>query len=259
MINFNYNTYEYIDAHCHIEDKSFNKNREEIVSNAKSKNVGIITSGATYGGCLRGLEYSKKYNIGLTLGYHPSGVKSDDKVISKVYNLISGNINNILAIGEVGLDINVKDINRQEEIFKKFLNLSKSSNKPVVIHARGLEERCYKIFNEITKNEVKCLFHCYSGNISLAKKILDDDNFISISTLVCFSKFHQDLIKNIDLKNVVVETDSPYLSPIKGEKNQPVNVILSVKKIFKLKKEEGYSYDEVREIILENTRRFYRI
>ncbi|XRP97159.1 TatD family hydrolase [Methanocaldococcus sp. 16A] len=243
----------YVDAHCHIEDKAFNKNRDEVIERAKKENVIIVTSGASLGGCLRALEFKKKYNIYiyLTLGYHPSRVKADDKVVEKVYNLIKNNENEILAVGEIGMDIKDENYERQEEIFKKFLSLAEELDKPIVVHARGFER---KIF-DIAKDKVDIMFHCYSGDVELAKEIIKEEHLISISTLVCFSEHHKKLVESLDLDYLTTETDSPYLSPIKGTKNEPKNVKLVVEEIAKIKEMD---VEEVADIIYKNTCKFFK-
>jgi TatD DNase family protein len=246
--------FKYIDAHCHIEDKSFNKNRDEVVKNAKDNGVEIVTSGASLGGCKRALDFKKEYGIYLTLGFHPGRTKAQDNVVDKVYNLIRENEKELLAVGEVGLDINVQNLDRQKIVFEKFVDLAEELNKPVIIHGRGLEKECFDVLN----NRVVSMFHCYSGSIDLAKELIENGHYVSLSTLVCFSKDHQNLVENLDLENIVVETDSPYLSPIKGEKNEPKNVIKVVEKIWEIKKEE-YSLAEITKIIYDNTKKLYRI
>ncbi|ABR56855.1 hydrolase, TatD family [Methanococcus aeolicus Nankai-3] len=266
--NNNNNNYNYIDSHCHIEDKSFNKNRDAIIKNAMNNNVKIITSGANLGGCERALkikkDYSDIYNIYLTLGFHPCYTNADDYVINKVYDLILKNEKNIVGIGEIGLDINTVNINnpdRQKNIFVKFIDLANELNKPIVVHARGREEECYNTITGSSKfNNIISMFHCYSGDIELANKLINAGHYISISTLVCFSELHVNLVKNLELENIVVETDSPYLSPIKGEKNLPTNVIKVVEKIYDIKKEEEtYNYDEIVNIIYRNTKILFNI
>ncbi|ACX73299.1 hydrolase, TatD family [Methanocaldococcus vulcanius M7] len=241
---------KYVDAHCHMEDKAFNKNRDEIIERSKKQNVEIITSGASLGGCLRALDLKDKYNIYITLGYHPSKVRADDKVVNKVYNIIKANKNKILGVGEIGMDIKDENYERQEKIFKKFLSLAEEINKPIVVHARGFEK---KIF-EITKNRVDVMFHCYGGDVDLAKEIGKEGHLISISTLVCFSEHHKELVKRLDLEFLTTETDSPYLSPIRGVKNEPANVKLVVKEIAKIKEEEE---EEVKKTIYKNTCKFF--
>ncbi|WP_456374498.1 TatD family hydrolase [Methanocaldococcus sp.] len=241
----------YVDAHCHIEDKNFNKNRDEIIERSKKENVIIITSGASLGGCLRALEFKKKYDIYLTLGYHPSRVKADNKTIDKVYNLIRDNANNILAVGEIGMDIKDENYERQEEIFKKFLSLAIELDKPIVVHARGFER---KIF-DIAKDKVDIMFHCYSGDLETAKNICREGNLISISTLLCFSEFHKKLVEKLDIDYLITETDSPYLSPIKGKKNEPKNVKLVVEEIAKIKEMD---VEEVKKVIYKNACKFFK-
>ena len=249
------NKYRYIDSHCHIEDKKFNKDREEILKISRNKNVEIITSGVGLGGCKRALELKKKYDIHLTLGFHPHGVRAEDKVVDKIYSIIENNKKHIVAVGEIGLDIRDENIPRQRDIFNKFITLAEELNKPIVVHGRGLERMCFDIIN----NRIISMFHCYSGDEKLAKELIDNGHYISISTLICMSSHHQNLIKNLDLENIVVETDSPYLSPIKGEKNQPINVIKVIEKIYDIKKEEGYEYPEIVNLIYKNTKKLFRI
>ncbi len=241
----------YVDAHCHIEDKNFNKNRDEVIERAKKEKVIIVTSGASLGGCLRALEFKKKYNIYLTLGYHPSRVKADNKTIDKVYNLIRNNENEILAVGEIGMDIKDENYERQEEIFKKFLSLAIELDKPIVVHARGFER---KIF-DIAKDKVDIMFHCYSGDLETAKEISKEENLISISTLLCFSEHHKKLVEKLDIDYLITETDSPYLSPIKGAKNEPKNVKLVVEEIGKIKEMD---VEEVKKVIYKNACKFFK-
>jgi len=246
----------YIDAHCHLEDKRFNRDRGEVIKACREKNVEIVTSGVGVGGCRRALEIKKKYSdIHLTLGFHPHSVRADDKVVEEVYNIIKNNEKHIVAVGEVGLDIKDENLPRQKEIFQRFISLSEELDKPLVIHGRGLERECYNIIN----NRVVSMFHCYSGDRELARELVDNGHYISISTLVCISPYHRDLVKNLDLENILVETDSPYLSPVRGEKNTPLNVIKVVEEIYKIKEGEGYSYREVLKSIYKNTKRFFNI
>jgi len=246
----------YIDAHCHLEDKKFNRDREEVINTCREKNIEIVTSGVGIGGCKRALEIKKRHpDIYLTLGFHPHSVRADEKVIKEVYNIVKNSEKYIVAVGEVGLDIKDENLPRQKEIFERFISLSEELDKPLVVHGRGLERECYNIIN----NRVVSMFHCYSGDEKLAKELIENGHYISISTLICISPHHRDLVKNLDLENILVETDSPYLTPVKGKKNTPLNVIKVIEAIYSIKKEEGYSYKEVVKLIYNNTKRFFNI
>ncbi|WP_245326420.1 TatD family hydrolase [Methanococcus voltae] len=247
----------YIDAHCHMEYRRL-KNRDELITGAIDNNVEMITSGESLGGCKRALDLKTKYpkDINITMGYHPSRVKSDWKVIEDTYKFIEKNQDSIVAVGEIGLDSGINsqaDLDKQEKIFRKYLTLAKELDMPVVIHARGFEDKAYKIIHEITKNDIRIIYHCFSGSNQLAKELIDNDNYISISTQLCFSEYHKNLIKELlsiydmDLfKNTLSETDSPFVSPIKGEQNEPSNVRLVVNefgKIYNLLNDENDEKD----------------
>ncbi|ADG12965.1 YchF/TatD family DNA exonuclease [Methanocaldococcus infernus] len=234
----------YVDSHCHIEDKAFNKVRDSLIK----EDLKIITSGVGLGGIKRALECYEKYNIYLTLGFHPADVKADDKIIDRCYNIIKENRDKILAVGEIGMDIKRENYERQKEVFLKFMNLAIEINKPIVLHARGFEEELFKL------SETKAMFHCYSGSLELAKDIGESGNLISLSTLVCFSSHHKKLAEKLDIDYLTTETDSPYLSPIKGEKNKPENVKLVVRELAKLKEMDE---EEVKDIIYKNTSKFF--
>ncbi|MCS3900596.1 TatD family hydrolase [Methanococcus voltae] len=226
----------YIDAHCHMEYRRL-KNRDEVINRAINNNVRMITSGESLGGCKRALELKKKYpkDIDITMGYHPSRIKSDWKVVEDTYKFIEKNQDLVVAVGEIGLDSGITaptDIQKQEKIFRKYLNLAMELDKPIVIHARGFEDKAYDIIQEITKNDLKIIYHCFSGSKQLAEELINNDNYISISTQLCFSDYHKNLITELlnkygmDLfKNTLSETDSPFVSPVKGEQNEPLNVI----------------------------------
>ncbi|WP_245314094.1 TatD family hydrolase [Methanococcus voltae] len=235
----------YIDAHCHMEYRRL-KNREELINRAIDNNVEMITSGESLGGCKRALDLKTKYpkDINVTMGYHPSRVKSDWKVIEDTYKFIEKNQDSIVAVGEIGLDsgiTNQADLDKQEKIFRKYLTLAKELDMPVVIHARGFEDKAYKIIREITKNDIKIVYHCFSGSNQLARELIDNGNYISISTQLCFSEYHKNLIKELlgiydmDLfNNTLSETDSPFVSPIRGEQNESSNVRLVVNEFGKI-------------------------
>jgi len=246
----------YIDAHCHLEDKRFNRDREEVIRACRERGVEVVTSGVGIGGCRRALEIKKKYgDIHLTLGFHPHSVRADDRVVEEVCNIIRESERDIVAVGEVGLDIRDENLPRQREIFQRFISLAEELDKPLVIHGRGLERECYNM----VKNRVVSMFHCYSGDERLARALIEDGHYVSISTLVCISPHHRELVKNLDLENILVETDSPYLSPVRGERNTPLNVLKVVEEIFRIKREEGYTYKEVAKSIYQNAKRFFHI
>lgn len=246
-----------IDIHCHLDFKNFNKDREEVINRAKKKLTAVINSGASYEGNKKTLKLSKEYEgfIYPTLGFHPTNNEPIDRTIEE----IEKNVEYIVGIGEVGMDFyrveDPEERKRQEHIFKKFIELSNEYELPLVIHARECEDRVFEIVKEL-KDDSNVVFHCYSGSVELAKKILEEGYYISVPTLVCFSKHHQNIVKNLPLEKILTETDSPFLSPYRGKRNEPSFVEEAVKKIAELK---SMSIEKVDEITDRNARKVFNI
>ena len=124
------------------------------------------------------------------------------------------------------------------------------------MHVRDCEKKAVNIIEEYD-NVPYFVFHCYGGSLKTAKRIMKHDNwFMSFSTMLCYSKDHQDLIEKIDLDYVLTETDSPYLAMTKEERNEPVNVVLAAEKIAEIKEMD---LSEVDEITTRNARKVFKI
>lgn len=224
---------------------------------AKENLTAIVNSGATLGGNRRTLKLADEYKDFLypTLGFHPSNAhKSDASVIKQVLLEIELNIDNAVALGETGLDFNrLKGEEarvKQEKLFTVFLELATEYQMPLVIHARDAEEKALEMVKKYRKIP-QVIFHCYGGDLSTAERIVEHGYFISISTIVCFSKHHQELVLKIPLSNLITETDSPYLSPFKGQRNEPSFVAETVKTIAEVK---SLSVDDVSTVTENNAR-----
>lgn len=230
-----------IDTHCHVDFKEFNKNRAEVMERAKKKLNGMINSGATLGGNRRTLKIVEEYKgfLNGTLGFHPeSASKADSSIIEQVFKEITENIDKAVALGETGLDFHhVKDIdkrNRQIKVFKSFINLANEYEMPLVIHARDAELKSFEIVKKYSR-DIDVIFHCYGGDLETMNKIIEESYYISYSTVICYSDYHSELVEQTPLENILTETDSPYLSPFKGQKNEPAFVEETVKKIAEIK------------------------
>jgi TatD DNase family protein len=249
-----------IDSHCHVDFKVYNKNRQEIMEHAREKLTAIVNSGATLGGNRRTLKLAEEYGKFLypTLGFHPSNAsKSDASVIKQVLKELKSNIHLAVGIGETGLDFNQLNNesakNKQIKLFETFLELAEDYQMPLVIHARDAEEEALEMVKKhSTIPEV--IFHCYGGDLVTAQKIMDEGYFISLSTIICFSDHHQKLACELPLSQMLTETDSPYLSPFKGQRNEPAFVEETVKTIAKIKSIPAREVDKVTEA---NARRIF--
>ena len=247
-----------IDSHCHLDFKQFNKDREIVMEDArKSGVVRMINSGVDYSTNQKSLELAREYDfIDATLGLSPNTIEGQNEPeIKRRLEQIEENAGQALGIGEAGLDYyHCKDAGsreRQAEVFRKVIDLAKSLNLPLVIHSRDAEQPAL----EMVKHLDKVIFHCYSGTLVTMKEAVDRGFYISVATNICKSRHHQILARNVSLDHLLVETDSPFLSPRRG-RNEPSFILDSVRLIAKIR---GIEPEEVAEKTAENTKRIYNI
>jgi TatD DNase family protein len=227
-----------IDIHAHLCFGDYDKDMDQVISKCKQELSAVIVGSARYDEGLKVLALAKKYPKFLfpTLGYHPVEGGNEPE---KIMQLIKSNSKKIVGIGEVGLDYHwEKDIKKQEaqkEIFSKFIEMAKKLKKPLVIHSWGAESECFETVKDL---DVAVVFHCFSGTRELAKEIVARGFYISVSTMVLFSKNIRKIARDTPLDNILLETDSPFLSPNKEQdrRNYPWNIKLSAKKIAELKR-----------------------
>jgi len=249
-----------IDVHCHLTYERLNEIKEKVIAEAKKTMKAVITCGYPKD-CLDALELSKKHSgfLYLTLGLHPIDiVKMTDEKIREYLDFIREHRDDIVAIGEIGLDNHwfkeENDRKRFENVFIQCLDLSKELKLPVLLHLRKAEEEGFRI---IMENEIKdAVFHCYGGNVTLARKIIENNYFISLTTNIGNFKNGKDIAKKFPLEQLMTETDSPFLSPFPEKPNVPQNVRIVVEKIAEIKK---MSFAEVDRITTENAVRFFKI
>ena len=252
-----------IDTHCHLDFEVFDDDREEVVKRAEEKLDNVIVSGFSNDSNMNVLQLSKDYEgfIYPTFGFHPvSSQNATEEEIETAHNNVRKHINDIVAIGEVGMDyyyVTDKALReRQKEIFTGFLELANEYQVPIVMHVRDCEKKVVNIIPEY-EDIPYFVFHCYGGSLKTAKRIMNMDNaYMSFSTMLCYSKHHQDLIEKIDLNYVLTETDSPYLAMTKEDRNEPANVVNAVHKIAEIKNMDVAAVDE---ITTGNARKIFKI
>ena len=252
-----------IDTHCHIDFEEYDKDRSEVIARAKDKLDAVIVSGIGYESNQGVLNLCSKYEgfIYPSFGYHPvSSQNCSDEELKQAHTHLIDNINNIVAIGEVGMDyFYVKDKalrEKQKEIFLSFIEIANDYKVPLLMHVRDCEKKAVNIVLDYEDIQY-VIFHCYSGSLKTARRIMEKDNyFMSFSTMLCYSKAHQELIKNISLDHILTETDSPYLAMTKEERNEPANVVKAVKKIAEIQNEDIETVDS---ITTNNARKVFKI
>lgn len=248
--------FQVIDSHCHLDFPKFNKDREATIQRAR--NVGVdqmINSGVDPKTNISTLELAQKHDyIHATLGFSPHlSPESTDEQVQSMLSFIEDHVTDIVGIGEAGLDYHYFTSNterdRQIEVFKQVIELADKYNKPLVIHGREAEDIALRLSGHLDK----VVFHCYGGNLETMRNIVDAGHFISVPTLVCFSEHHREIAKEVPLEHMLLETDSPYLSPRKG-RNEPEFILDSLPWIEKLK---GIEEKDIADITRKNTIRAF--
>lgn len=244
-----------IDTHLHLI--GYDYDIEEIIKKAKDNDVKkLIVSGADIEDNFLNIETLSQYdNIYFTCGYHPElADKVTDKDLEKLEKLLSNS--KVLAVGEIGLDYYYSKDNKdkQQELFRKQLDLAKKHNLPVVIHTRDAFIDTYNILKEY---DLKGVIHCFSGSYETAKMYTELGFLLGIGGVVTFKNSNlKEVVKKIGIENIVLETDSPFLSPYRGEKNEPSNIKYIAEF---LSKYLDISLDEIKDITTRNAKKIYKI
>ncbi len=223
-----------IDTHCHIYSEYYD-NIPELIKSIKNSGVEkIIVNGCDMKTNLEVLELVKKYDIVYgAIGFHPTEL-TDDYINEIEWLRDHINDDKIVAIGEIGLDYHYPDTNKESQLdaFKKQIDIANCYNKPVIVHSRDAFNDTYEL---LKKYNLKGSIHCYSGSLEMAKKFTDLGYYLGIGGVCTYKNAKNiiNVIKNIPLAYILLETDSPYLSPegFRGKKNSPKNIPIIVDKI----------------------------
>ena len=245
-----------VDTHCHIF-REYYDDIDEVVMRARDAGVTmLVVNGIDRITNEEVLELVKKYDIVYgALGFQPEVAESinDDD-----FSFIEKHINDdkIVAVGEIGLDYHYDvDKEKQKEVFKRQLEIAKKYNKPVIVHSRECIQDTYDI---LKVSSVKGIMHCYSGSVEMAREFCKIGFYLGIGGIVTFKNAVKlvDVIKDVGLEYIVLETDSPYLSPepYRGKRNEPINVGVILQKICALK---GLDYKEASDITTGNVLRLF--
>ena len=250
---------EFIDTHCHIYYDKYQNDISDVINRANDKNIKhIICVGVDLESSEKSIILSDQYeSVFATVGYHPHESKSAvDNYLYKMLELLKHP--KAVAIGEIGLDYYYKhsDKKTQIKVFREQLELAKDLDMPVIIHNRESDKDLYdNLKNSKINNGV---IHCYSSDVKYANKIFDLGLLVSFTGILTFSKSLQAVVKEIPLEKMMIETDSPYLTPIpfRGKRNEPHMVSLVAEKIAEIK---NISIDEVANVTTETAKNFFGI
>lgn len=251
------------DTHTHLYSEAFDEDRDEMIQRALNANVErffIPAIDSTYTDAMLQLEKDYPDKVHLMMGLHPTHVKNNYKEeLKHVEKLLTER--SFVAIGEIGIDLywDKTTLGLQQDAFRYQIRLAKQYKLPIVIHCREAFDEIFEILEEEKGEELFGIFHCFTGTLEQAIKAISYQMKLGIGGVVTFKNGKIDTFLNqIDLKHIVLETDSPYLAPApyRGKRNESSyikEVITKVAEIYSL------SVQEIAEITTSNSKQIFKI
>ena len=245
-----------IDSHCHLDHEPLFSDLKNVI--IRSKKIGIkrlLTISTSIESFSRVKEIVNKDDIIFgTIGIHPH--ETDRNKINSEFFIKNLNENKkIIGIGETGLDFyyDNSDRDKQIESFKIHIEAALKANIPLIIHSRNAEEKTFDILNEYKKEKLKILMHCFTGSQKFAEQLLEFNSYFSASGIITFknSTELQKTFKFLPLDKILIETDSPFLTPVpnRGKKNEPSFIDFTATKLAEIK---GIEKSEIIKITSDN-------
>lgn len=253
-----YSDFMMIDTHCHIYGSEM-ENADEIIMESAENGIQIILNGTDPQSNKEVLDLSGKYdNVYAALGYFHSFA---DEITDEDIALLDKQLNSdkVIAVGEIGLDYYHRKDNKdkQKDLFEKMLNLAQKHELPVIVHSRKSLQDTFDILKD---HDVVGSMHCFQGSAEMAREFIKLGFYIGIGGPVTHTnnKKVRRMVTEIDISHMLVETDSPYLTPEqkRGEKNTSLNLKYVVKRIAE---ELDMDENEVIQITTENAKRLFSI
>ncbi len=251
----------FIDTHTHLHFEQYDKDRSEVIKRAIDSNVRrIITLGIDQTSSLQAIEISKSHEaVFAAIGIHPSEahlVENED--VQKIKALIEQE-SKIVAIGEIGLDFywDASHAEQQYSNLREMIGLAKKTDLPVVIHNRSAHREMEWFFQEEHISELNGVMHCFSGDIEDARFYLDMGLHISYTGNITYHDFRKlDVVRFVPLDRILLETDSPYMTPEprRKERNEPAYVSYVAEKLAELHK---VPVDEIARITTDKAERLF--
>lgn len=254
---------EFIDSHCHFP-KSLIKSKEWLV-NANAAGVAkMVNIGTTVKGSRRAVKIAREFDgVYASVSVYPTHDLnlSFAEIEQSLRELLQEKLTNkIVGIGECGFNLpsDERKVKQQQELFELHLKLAQEFSMPIILHNRNGDEH---VLESLSKYPITGVAHCFTQDIDFAHKLIEFGWYISFSGMVTFSENHKlrDVVTNLPIENIVIETDAPFLVPehLRGQgSNEPKNVVEVAKVIAELK---GLSLEEVASITTKNTQTLFSI
>ena len=244
-----------VDSHCHLDYDKIYVQLDNIINRAIKNNVKVLLTICTTLESFQKIKLiiDKYNNIYGTFGIHPHETKNYRNIVSDSIIKHKKENDKIIGIGETGLDYyyNHSDKNIQKEIFIEHIDAAKKLNIPLIVHSRNAESDTFDILkSHMNDQKLKVIIHCFTGGREFAKKLINIGCYISISGIITFknSNLLAEAASFIPINKLLVETDSPYLSPIpnRGQNNEPSFITHTIEKLSIIKNMN-------KKVIIENT------
>ncbi len=252
-----------VDSHCHLYYEPYINNLKQIIKECKSKNVKrLLSISVDYETSLKNIKIASEFDeIFCTIGLHPNKVINEKSKLNKILDLYIPN-KKILGIGEAGIDLYRSNDNLKDQIycFERQIEFCIDNKLPLVIHSRNAEKETIDILKNYSKKGLNFVLHCFSGTEKFAMECLNLNGHISFGGIITFKKSIElgKICYKIPLDKILVETDSPYLSPLpyRGKTNHPENTFIIVKKIADIKKK---TIEEISKKTTSNFNKLFRL
>ncbi len=250
-----------VDSHAHLEDEKYDKDREEVIEECKKDLTFLINVGSNILTSKQSIKLAHNYDfIYASVGIHPHDAQKEFDKVEEIERLALQE--KVVAIGEIGLDYYYDDPPKefQKEVFIKQIRLAKKLNLPIIIHDRDAHGDILDILKQEWTKDLRGVFHSYSGSVEMAFQAIEMNFYISLGGPVTFknAKKPKEVVKAVPIEKLLIETDSPYLTPepYRGKRNTPVYVKFVAEKIAELRE---MSYEEVCRITAENAIKLFNI
>ncbi|TYA52444.1 TatD family hydrolase [Formosa maritima] len=251
------------DTHTHLYSEAFAEDRKEMIQRAMDANVSrffIPAIDSSYTESMFQLEEDFPKNVFLMMGLHPTSVKENYlEELAHVEGMLAKR--HFYAIGEIGIDLywDKSTLSIQKKAFKHQIQLAKKYKLPIVIHCRESFDEIFDVLDEEKSDDLFGIFHCFTGTFEQAKRAISFNMKLGIGGVVTFKNGKIDqFINQIDLKHMVLETDSPYLAPkpYRGKRNESAYIIKVLEKLSELYK---LPQEKIAEITTQNSKDVFNI
>jgi len=277
-----------VDAHTHVQFPAFDSDRDAVLERAKKNDIFMIAVGTQAHTSQLSIELARKFpmQVRATVGFHPNHVDenwhhdkkeqvtSDKETFSIDTLRVLAKEKEVVAIGECGLDyyrLVTSDKEqearkeKQKEVFMQHMELAREVEKPLMIHCRpkantddAYEDLLSLVTNFQLPITIPKIVHFYVGSLKITKKLLDAGFYFTFGGVITFARDYDEIIQNIPLERILLETDAPYIAPepYRGKKNEPAYIIETAKKLAQLK---GVDYDTIQEITTKTAQNVFKI